>query len=399
MQFQLKITAITLIILILTLLLSSLLSIASFEKIYTASLISTYELAAKNLKRRIEPSLRFGKHLSNFRGMQRFLTPILEKTPDLSAVSIVSPEGEIYHDANPLREGQYLPHPPPQFTSSQSVHSALYNNRTYVTFVPLYNRQKKQVGAVYIAFSRDVIYKKVQEKIVESFNVLWVLLFASSAGLIIFMVFLIGKPLGYVVSEINQLLIWPPEKEREKLFVSPEKDNAELDETYSFDIVDTACLKIDPNTYFEIAQNQNELERLRWYVEIYVNHCYRTIRDAEHFKYACDIILDECQSLTQSEQSLRALLVEKKLDKNLRNDINTLTNLLSELNQIQLRQNLQDLLPNVPELQKNVGVIQTQMQDNEIICQLIQDYLQRVHQLREQIQSLLKQSQNMYSMD
>jgi len=398
MQFQFKIIAITLIILIVTLLLSSLLSIASFEKIYTASLISTYELAAKNLKRRIEPSLRFGKSLANFRGMERFLTPILKNTPDLSAVSITSPTGKIYHDADPQREGQYLTQPIPTFDSPQDVRSQLYDN-TYVTFVPLYNRQQKRVGLVYIAFSRDVVYKKVNEKIIESFNVLWILLFATSIGLIIFMTFLIGRPLGYKVSEISQMLIWPPEKERKKLFLPPKVHGEGIDETYSLDMLDTTRLKIDPNVYFEIERNQNELERLRWYIETFVDHCYRVIKKAEHFKYACDVILDECQALTQSEQSLRELLIDKQLDSTLKNDINTLTALLAELNQVQRRQALEDLLPEAPRLQKNLTLIQTQMQDSEAVYQLIQDYLQRVHELREQIQTLLKHSQNLYSAD
>ncbi len=45
MRFQYKIIFVTLAILVATLLLNSVLSLASFEKIYVASLISMYEVA------------------------------------------------------------------------------------------------------------------------------------------------------------------------------------------------------------------------------------------------------------------------------------------------------------------------------------------------------------------
>jgi len=61
MRFQLRIIAVTLAILITTLVLNSVLSLASFEKLYLTSLVSTLELAGKNLKRKIEQALRFGK--------------------------------------------------------------------------------------------------------------------------------------------------------------------------------------------------------------------------------------------------------------------------------------------------------------------------------------------------
>ena len=73
MNFNLKIIFVTLAILILSLLLNSFLSIASFEKVYVASLISTTEIAGANLKVKIEQSLRFGKPLDRFKSMDNLL--------------------------------------------------------------------------------------------------------------------------------------------------------------------------------------------------------------------------------------------------------------------------------------------------------------------------------------
>ena len=98
MKFQFKIILTTLAILIVALVLNSVLSLASFEKLYVASLVSTYEIAGKNLKRKIEKSLRFGKPLTKFTGMERLFAEILDTNPNISAVSITTPDRQVrYH--------------------------------------------------------------------------------------------------------------------------------------------------------------------------------------------------------------------------------------------------------------------------------------------------------------
>ncbi|MCP4702085.1 MAG: hypothetical protein GY862_35285, partial [Gammaproteobacteria bacterium] len=208
MKFEITIIFVTLVILVTTLLLNSALSLASFEKIYVRSLVSTYELTGKNLKRKIEPSLRFGKPLENFKGMERFLAEVMENTPGLSYAGIVSPAGKILHHTDKSKAGELLALP--VFDEKEQVHSSLVKG-SYLTFLPLYNRAKKTVGFIYLSFSRDVIYQKLKLMAAESLNVLWLLLLSTSLGLILLLAVWIVQPIRRELTGICEVLKHAPE--------------------------------------------------------------------------------------------------------------------------------------------------------------------------------------------
>ena len=112
MRFQYKIIFVTLAILVATLLLNSVLSLASFEKIYVASLVSMYEVAGRNLKRKIEQSLRFGKPLDKFRGMEQLLEDVREKNPGITLVGVGAPDGKILYHIDTQKIGKNFHIPP-----------------------------------------------------------------------------------------------------------------------------------------------------------------------------------------------------------------------------------------------------------------------------------------------
>ncbi len=171
MKFQLKITVITLFVLIMAMTLSSALSLVSFEKIYTSSLISVYEAAGKNLKRKTEQSLRFGKPLDKFQGMDALLAEVIEKKAEISYVAVGTPEGNILYHTDPEQIGKTVPYPVPEFARGQTAVTKL-DKGIYLTFLPLYNRSNEPAGIVLMSFSREIIYKRLSRMAVENVKAL-----------------------------------------------------------------------------------------------------------------------------------------------------------------------------------------------------------------------------------
>ncbi len=167
MKFQLKITVITLFVLIMAMTLSSALSLVSFEKIYTSSLISVYEAAGKNLKRKIEQSLRFGKPLDKFQGMEALLAELIQKKREISYAAVGTPKGDILYHTIPDQIGKEFPFPVPEFARGQTAITKL-DRGMYLTFLPLLNRSDEPAGIVLMSFSREVIYKRLSRMAVEN---------------------------------------------------------------------------------------------------------------------------------------------------------------------------------------------------------------------------------------
>ena len=94
-SFGIKIILIVFSILVLSQLLGTFLSVLSFEKIFIKTLTSKYEIIGKDIKRRIEQSLRFGKSLDRFVGMDRLVEPLFRKSKDLDEVFLAAADCKI----------------------------------------------------------------------------------------------------------------------------------------------------------------------------------------------------------------------------------------------------------------------------------------------------------------
>jgi len=92
-RFGGKIILIVLTIIALSQALGTFLSVLSFEEIYLKTLISKYEILGKDLNRRIEQALKFGKPLDRFLGMDRLVEALFRRADELGEVSIFDPHG------------------------------------------------------------------------------------------------------------------------------------------------------------------------------------------------------------------------------------------------------------------------------------------------------------------
>lgn len=192
MRFQNKLLLVALAILVFTLLLSSLLSLASFAKIYSASLISTYEVSGKSLQRKIQSALRFGKPLAGFAAMDELLDEVQKGDADIVRIDVVAPDKNLLYttgeesraDASPYA-GEY-----PEFADLEApaVVTKLIGG-SYVTFLPLHDRRKRLVGFLNLEFPREAVYRQLKSMAWDNLKTLSVLIL----GAVVILTLLIHK--------------------------------------------------------------------------------------------------------------------------------------------------------------------------------------------------------------
>lgn len=126
---KIRLTASALALLIAALCFNAILSLNSLEKLYVESIVSQYHVIGKDLKRNLEASLRFGKNIRKFVGMNRLLKEVqedvsqkistgegvtpTENTVKEVAVSISLPNGRIIYSTdagmlNLMLPGEFL---------------------------------------------------------------------------------------------------------------------------------------------------------------------------------------------------------------------------------------------------------------------------------------------------
>lgn len=284
MRFQAKIYLATLIILVSTLALNSLLSLASFEKIYVSSLISIYEVSGKNLKRKIETSLRLGKPMDKFEGMDRLLSEVMAKNPEITDVGVGTIAGDILYHSNPKEIGTRFSHPLPSFTSPDQVYSRLVRKQ-YITFLPLADRSNAIIGAISFSFPQAVIHDRLKAMAYENLAILWNIMLAVSIGLIVFIAVLVAMPIRRDLIGIGRRLDWPPifpleapdSQTRLQVTASDLSDPKSLLEQHS---VCDGSRGLNPK-YLNIGKIRNELDRLDFHLYAFVLKAGETLGRVE----------------------------------------------------------------------------------------------------------------------
>ncbi len=308
MKFQTKIIIITLGILIITLLLNSLLSLASFEKIYVSSLISTYEVSGKYLKRKIEQSLKFGKPLDKFKGMEILINETMKKNRDIAFICIANPKGKIFYHSDSDEKGKKILYPMPKFKNREKQKTNAITNLIkgmYVTFLPLYNRAGKLTGVINLAFSREVIYSKLKSMAGENMKVLWVLMIFTSVGLIFSLAFLVVKPIKSEVLEIAEMLQWPPDPydlSEDKYKTLPEKEEHET-------------MAINPK-YMNLENARTELDRLGYHICGFISDCLKKKELIKKLDREFNIIFEDCQAIDEQNRQLVMIVDRLKFEEN-----------------------------------------------------------------------------------
>ncbi|NOX34531.1 MAG: hypothetical protein GXP56_12500 [Deltaproteobacteria bacterium] len=188
-----KFFAISIAILILANIFNGILSISSFEKIYTDSLISIYKDAAVSLQRTIERPIQFGKPLDKFYGMNTLLEQFKEKHPKISDISIILPNGEILYSLDQDKVQTVIP---------QKIISGYFHGKKkifkglYYIFLEIRNRKKETTGFINITFKKSVVKHYINLMIKWNLDKLATTTLIVSALLFLSMVWLIDFKTG-----------------------------------------------------------------------------------------------------------------------------------------------------------------------------------------------------------
>ena len=185
-----RIILIATVVLILAQVLNSVLSIASFEKVYRDSLIGQFQIIGSDLKRKIETAVNFGKPIEKFHGIKFILKHYMQKEENLSGISVTLPDGTILYSTDPDNVKKNIGLlPPPAFTQNPNIEIGAHYRFVkrqqagyYYVTLPIYYENKKWVGNVSIYFDTNVIARQVNRMIGKSTSYLVAL---SCAALVV----------------------------------------------------------------------------------------------------------------------------------------------------------------------------------------------------------------------
>lgn len=173
------------VLLVLALGFNALLTYGSIEKLYVASIVSSYQVVGKDLQRKLEQSLRFGKSIQKFIGMNNLLEETRtrltaridshDSTPEASSgtdehaqesvtVSVALPNAAILYSANEGLEGKSVPPkvwqtydlPDAAGNPQLQVGYVKYRHSYYVT-LPVRDREKTWVATIVMGFGEKQV--------------------------------------------------------------------------------------------------------------------------------------------------------------------------------------------------------------------------------------------------
>lgn len=215
---RIKILGIAILLLILAQAFNASLSISSFEKLYRNSLISSYQVVARDLQRNVKTAIRFGKPIDKFIGMTRLMEEVKHNIPELHNVSVSLPNGKVLYSLREELVGASMPgdlridfggmeKTSPDDTTAQAI---LFQDKYYI-LLPIRDASKKWVGTIYISFEEQLIIDKIKEIIRGNLKGLGLTTLISSiilaCGLFFFISFKEGQKLQKLRIYLILLLI------------------------------------------------------------------------------------------------------------------------------------------------------------------------------------------------
>ena len=198
--FQTRIIFLVLFICFLSLGLGTLLGVLSFQKIYLKTLTSEYVILGKDLRRKIEQSLKFGKPLQSFVGMERLIEPLRKQAPELGEVYVTLKDGIVIYPAEKAGE-KYNTVLTSQIDWKSKEASVLTDSRMYHVLMTVSSPLSGPVGVLDLVFGKSVIESKIKELLTE---MVWALLAALAlAGVLIWFLikYLLVAPMRKQIEE------------------------------------------------------------------------------------------------------------------------------------------------------------------------------------------------------
>ncbi len=211
---RIKILGIAILLLILAQAFNASLSISSFEKLYCNSLISSYQVVARDLQRNVETAIRFGKPIDKFIGMTRLMEEVKHNIPDLHNVSVSLPNGKVLYSLQEELVGASMPgdlridfgemgETSPGDTTAQAI---LFQGKYHI-LLPIKDASKKWVGTIYVSFEEQLIIDKIKEIIRGNLKGLGLTTLISALILVCGLFFFISFKQGQKLQKLRIYLV------------------------------------------------------------------------------------------------------------------------------------------------------------------------------------------------
>ncbi|UMZ72804.1 MFS transporter [Natranaerofaba carboxydovora] len=175
-----------LILILVVLGFTGLLIVSDFQMNFVDSLVSTYEVSGRQSVHKIEYSLRYGKPLENFYGIEETLQEVKQDLPEVSEVQIISTDGQVMYDTKGQVEDRVLPEKLQKLSNfgydSETNYSYGTNDGYYHVFLPIQGQNSEWQGSFQIIFPEDIINSHVTEITTE---LVIFLIFMSLIGLLV----------------------------------------------------------------------------------------------------------------------------------------------------------------------------------------------------------------------
>ncbi len=202
-----KLVISALMLLVLALGFNVMLSLSSLEKLYVESVVSKYKVIGKDLQRSLEKSLRFGKNIKKFIGIEKLLIKTrhnLGRRVDLTGqtlpqsvsesditVSVSTPNGTILYSTENKLKHTKLPQNVQvdyQYPGNEKNQPSDYikHKDTYIITIPVYGGFKKKWAAtIVIAFNEKQVKELLNHVLFKNFQLIAVILLCGTVLLII----------------------------------------------------------------------------------------------------------------------------------------------------------------------------------------------------------------------
>ncbi len=190
---------------------SSLFSVLSFEEHYLSAMTSKYEILGKDLKRRIEQALKFGKSLEHFIGIEKLAEPIIRQADDIDEIFLGDEAGHLWYTSKgmssssagqaPLTLDTATVDPTPKHKPQMQESSRLrFKEGRYFLLFPVTAAFGKQKGVLGLAFSRDALQRKKDLLVKQALFNLGLSVCITAALLFLMIEFGFSRPLSNWIS-------------------------------------------------------------------------------------------------------------------------------------------------------------------------------------------------------
>ncbi|UCG11661.1 MAG: MFS transporter [Deltaproteobacteria bacterium] len=160
------------------------LTVSSFGKFYTNSLVSSYTVVGRDFQRNVESALRFGKPIEKLYGIERFMEAVKKNSQDLDNLTISLPEGKVLYSTKRDQVGSTLRLSVlsdkiindalrTRFNSGEKaaqLYSVLHEGEYHI-LLSVRNRDGQWTGTIDLSFGEDIINSRVNKMI--SWNFKW----------------------------------------------------------------------------------------------------------------------------------------------------------------------------------------------------------------------------------